>query len=1092
MKRLLYIATSVLAVSCFAIPAGAISLTLDGANIPSEPWVAGDLKATQLNPTGYGDSGGGVAGGGGSELNRLWSNFDTTTRILSIGITGNVEVNFNRLYILFDAEAGGENVLAADNVDGAPGTGIAGLANRFTFPGGVTMDHGLMIAVNNANAGFAPVDTHYVNFFNLITNTVSLVETGPPGIASFPFVNVGGANGIHVGWDNSNALGVTVADASTANTATSGFEIAIDTTIAFPGIQNEVKMVAYISGDNGSSLSNQSLPSFPAGTVNLGGGSYTYPQVITQFIGTPPPPPVPGDVDGDRDVDLADFEIIRMNWLATPASLGQPFLERNDGDLNGNQLVDINDFRDWKSHNPTPTQPGAGRLPRPLRPLACPSRAAWRLSAWLLGVCRLERRGVDRSFHSEFGGRRLAPFCKFHSSTALNSVFSRTHRDTDRTALTTGTSTMKAIIRCLAGPAVLLLLLAPSELRAQVDTWIGGTAPGLLWNTPANWDQGAVPDANQFFQFAIVGSTLGGTPSVVGVANVTSDIRATFPAPTVILGDGGGNTGTLNISSTGKLKVAEVGISTGDMVVGQVGGRGLLNIASGGVLEIDRNLNSFSAAAVGTTTTLTGTASVTVGGTANLNRTLVMDGSNANLTVVGDAIFGALGTHTWRIPATGASVIHVGGNADLGGTLKVEFPSGTPTLGSTWNLIDSATVDFDEDVPSSFANVDASAVAGLGAGQRFRVKTVDGAPLHKISQLVLEQHPILTINRQTGAMSLSNPGSAPTSGFDVYQIQSASGSLNPANWTSIAPASGWTEANPTNTALSELNPLGTGIIAASSSLSLGTPWAPVPAPFGTPNEDITFRYSLPGTALINGEVKYTGAARNTLTLNVNPTTGEAQIVNATNQTVSMDTYTINSASGSLNFANGSPANTWNSLDDQGTSGGNWFEANVDANQIAELLISGGLQVPANSAVNLGSPFKDVGGTQDLTFRFSILGGPLPGDFNINGVVDAADYTIWRNNLGAPTDAALNGNGDATPGVGAGDYSLWKSNFGSIQTGDDPVNARLLTGTVLYGPLLTFGAGGGSLALQSAVPEPSTPMLLIVGLSLAVVIVRPRI
>jgi hypothetical protein len=75
--------------------------------------------------------------------------------------------------------------------------------------------------------------------------------------------------------------------------------------------------------------------------------------------------------------------------------------------------------------------------------------------------------------------------------------------------------------------------VAEKTSEANVSNLMPETAPGLLWNTPANWDQGAVPDANQFFQFAIVGSTLGGTPSVVGVANVTSDIRGTFPAPTV-------------------------------------------------------------------------------------------------------------------------------------------------------------------------------------------------------------------------------------------------------------------------------------------------------------------------------------------------------------------------------------------------------------------------------------------------------------------------------------------------------------------------------------------------------------------------------
>jgi hypothetical protein len=49
-------------------------------------------------------------------------------------------------------------------------------------------------------------------------------------------------------------------------------------------------------------------------------------------------------------------------------------------------------------------------------------------------------------------------------------------------------------------------------------------------------------------------------------------------------------------------------------------------------------------------------------------------------------------------------------------------------------------------------------------------------------------------------------------------------------------------------------------------------------------------------------------------------------------------------------------------------------------------------------------------------------GRLTGDFNDNGLVDAADYVAWQN--GGPL---LN---DPTPGsVGSEDYSVWRENFG---------------------------------------------------------------
>jgi len=72
--------------------------------------------------------------------------------------------------------------------------------------------------------------------------------------------------------------------------------------------------------------------------------------------------------------------------------------------------------------------------------------------------------------------------------------------------------------------------------------------------------------------------------------------------------------------------------------------------------------------------------------------------------------------------------------------------------------------------------------------------------------------------------------------------------------------------------------------------------------------------------------------------------------------------------------------------------------------------------------------------------------PAPGDFNDDGIVDAADYTVWRNGLGTLYDEA--------------DYDLWKDNFGSG------------TGT---------GSGGSAGMARYAVPEPAYLGLLAFGL-----------
>ncbi len=56
---------------------------------------------------------------------------------------------------------------------------------------------------------------------------------------------------------------------------------------------------------------------------------------------------------------------------------------------------------------------------------------------------------------------------------------------------------------------------------------------------------------------------------------------------------------------------------------------------------------------------------------------------------------------------------------------------------------------------------------------------------------------------------------------------------------------------------------------------------------------------------------------------------------------------------------------------------------------------------------------------------------LPGDFNGDGLVNLADYTVWRGALGAADDALINNSGNQIPGVDAGDYVVWKESFGQL-------------------------------------------------------------
>jgi autotransporter-associated beta strand protein len=80
-----------------------------------------------------------------------------------------------------------------------------------------------------------------------------------------------------------------------------------------------------------------------------------------------------------------------------------------------------------------------------------------------------------------------------------------------------------------------------------------------------------------------------------------------------------------------------------------------------------------------------------------------------------------------------------------------------------------------------------------------------------------------------------------------------------------------------------------------------------------------------------------------------------------------------------------------------------------------------------------------------TGRVHVTNGPLPGDFNLDGMVDAADYLVWRKKFGSPYTQT--------------DYNTWRSRFGQ-------------------------GGGGGA---GGAVPEPAT--YLFCGLALLAVFVQ---
>jgi len=60
---------------------------------------------------------------------------------------------------------------------------------------------------------------------------------------------------------------------------------------------------------------------------------------------------------------------------------------------------------------------------------------------------------------------------------------------------------------------------------------------------------------------------------------------------------------------------------------------------------------------------------------------------------------------------------------------------------------------------------------------------------------------------------------------------------------------------------------------------------------------------------------------------------------------------------------------------------------------------------------------------------------LLGDYNNNGQVDAADYTVWRNTLDTSVTPGSGADGNFDGHIDHGDYYVWKTNFGN--TNDTP-------------------------------------------------------
>jgi glycosyl hydrolase family 42 (putative beta-galactosidase) len=124
--------------------------------------------------------------------------------------------------------------------------------------------------------------------------------------------------------------------------------------------------------------------------------------------------------------------------------------------------------------------------------------------------------------------------------------------------------------------------------------------------------------------------------------------------------------------------------------------------------------------------------------------------------------------------------------------------------------------------------------------------------------------------------------------------------------------------------------------------------------------------------------------------------------------------------------------------------------------------------PSTDVARFGGPFTDAlaigqaaGASWYQIYQADVPSIPynffgVPGDYNGDGVVNAADFTVWRDSVGQ-IGPGLAADGNINGQIDAGDYNVWLSHFGQT------------------------AGGGSSASANAAVPEPTTLWILLVGI-----------
>jgi hypothetical protein len=684
----------------------------------------------------------------------------------------------------------------------------------------------------------------------------------------------------------------------------------------------------------------------------------------------------------------------------------------------------------------------------------------------------------------------------------------------------------------LGGLIAALVQVAPAV--AADDFWEGDNS--AVWTTAANWKRATsstdrYPIAGSgYYLRAIIGSDSSyrdevlnaydapfGPPVIsTAIANACGGLYLGLRERDFVIGGDpfvndaplpGTLIGALTIATGGSLACQTTAESSygadGAIVIG-ADGRGFLTMTGGSLTGLSLTVGGEDLAIGGygrSKVTLSGSASLTISnetasaGTATFDRDLQVEGPNVTLQSSGALRLNATNMYTAVITsATAHSPLRTSAAAYVGGGLNVVF-SGAGASGhaydQTWDLVDATTGMSS----GNFSNLGPGGdvdVSGLAAdppeGAVYRTQKVTRvADSHKLLQLVYDRVLVMHVDRETGELTVTNPLGKPVS-IDGYSVCSALGSMvdtyDGISDSPSPPDSGWVKYGLTANTLYEVKQTGSYNVTSigSTGISLGDGFdryavAGDDANFGTNGEDLIFEYTSSDGSIVSGQVVYDGESfENNLVLRVNPDTGEATLKNDSELTLHFDGYAVTSSTGALSGTGWSGLHALDS---------DWAKSPASAGALSETNLLGEAVLEPGEELELGdisaTGFTTEAAQEGLGMEFILSEGITmtypAGDYNSNGSVDAADYTVWRDSLGQSITLANEDPDATTPGVvDEEDYTFWKANFGT--EGGYLPETTFRVGAVVFDT--TLGAGAGSLV--GAVPEPGTGLLLLTGLA----------